>query len=596
MKEKECAYCGELFSPRSWNQKYCKRDHYTDCQVCGEKVFVKSLKNIPKTCGKTECISGLMKTFTKTCEVCGDEFESKVSWGRFCSKQHYETCVVCGEEFKFNPNQPAQTCSKACAAGITDFEARNKKSGETWKERYGEEITNPSQLDFVKEKKKETVLENYGVENPSLSPEIRAKAESTLIERYGVDNPAKSPELMKKIAETNLKRYGVVNTFQHEEFKKKAVETLRKKYGLVNIINPSQIPEIKERIEETNLRKYGHRSYLGSEEFQSNPRNHNHRRISNINRSWQKTLLEMFGKEFQFEIPFGENRYADLGYGDLLIDINPTVTHNVSVSFACTISGCETDCSREDHQPIHKYEHHDRFLEAEADGKTLLQYFDYMDEDIFLSIVRAKLKMDEVRIGARETIVQKISQRDANRFFEENHLLGGTRGQEYCVGLFHEGELVHVNSFGKSRFNENFEWEAIRSCSKKNYHVQGGLQKADAFFFRNVLPSSVISYVDLALGGGEAESKNPGWELLRVNKPSSVWVNLLGEDDLPTVVKSTTAAWVSADRLLGLEVGEKYPTHHEDGSKFSNADVLLSEGYVELYPPGNKVFGWNSSN
>jgi predicted DNA-binding protein YlxM (UPF0122 family) len=40
-----------------------------------------------------------------------------------------------------------------------------KKFVDTVKEKYGECITNPSQLEEVKEKKKKTFLSNYGVDN-----------------------------------------------------------------------------------------------------------------------------------------------------------------------------------------------------------------------------------------------------------------------------------------------------------------------------------------------------------------------------------------------------------------------------------------------
>lgn len=565
----KCEYCSEEFeSPRK--RRYCFSEHYKACDVCGKENLIKDMKYIPQTCGATKCQVATKKTYKKNCEICGEEFEAKIPWGRFCPNQHYKNCDVCGKEFETSDYRPkTKTCSKKCAAAIVDFDARNAKLAKAMEAKYGQGITNASQAEEVKKKKKQTNLERRGVENPLQDPEIHAKAKATMVKKFGVDNPGKSPEIMARVRATTMKNYGVENPFQSKE--------------------------IQEKIAATNLERYGHRNYWGSKEFQLTKAN-NSRRIPKTNRRWQKRILDELGLEFSFEEPFGKNRYADLGYGDILIDINPTITHNVSISYTCLVNGCDPNCEKPGHQAPSKTVHQERFLEAEADGKTLLQYFDWMDEEIFLSVLNAKLHRDEHRVGARQCEVKKISQADANRFLSENHLLGASSGQSFCVGLFYEEELVHVNTFGKARFNKTFEWEAIRSCSKRGWHVQGGLQRADAFFKKLEKPDSIVSYVDLALGSGEAEASNPGWKLITTNKPSSNWVNVAGGDDQPTIVKSSSARRVSADRLLGFEVGERYPKFHEDGSKVTNAEVLLSEGYLEVYGVGSRTFGWRAGN
>lgn len=47
-------------------------------------------------------------------------------------------------------------------------------------------------------KRKETLLENHGVEYPIQNKEINDKIKKTMIENWGVDNPSKSKELIKK--------------------------------------------------------------------------------------------------------------------------------------------------------------------------------------------------------------------------------------------------------------------------------------------------------------------------------------------------------------------------------------------------------------
>ena len=53
--------------------------------------------------------------YTKTCELCGDEFVAKRKASRFCYKDHMRECVVCEKEFKvIAPSKPAITCSQSC--------------------------------------------------------------------------------------------------------------------------------------------------------------------------------------------------------------------------------------------------------------------------------------------------------------------------------------------------------------------------------------------------------------------------------------------------------------------------------------------------
>jgi hypothetical protein len=47
-------------------------------------------------------------------------------------------------------------------------------------------------------KRKETLVENHGVEYPIQSKKIKNKIKETMIEKWGVDNPSKSKEIIEK--------------------------------------------------------------------------------------------------------------------------------------------------------------------------------------------------------------------------------------------------------------------------------------------------------------------------------------------------------------------------------------------------------------
>lgn len=600
--ERLCEWCSETFSTSQKTARFCKRDHFTNCKYCSKEFLIKNIKTVPIYCSQS--CGSKDREYSLICEFCHKEFVSKKAGTKWCKGPHFKNCVSCGKEFSFNvySKNDTKTCSKKCAASLINFSDRNKKSAETLTEKYGVEITNASQLDEVKKKKVESFRAKHGVDNPSQLDSVKEKRKQTNLERYGVENGGGASEVQAKIKQTNLDKYGVENVFQVEEFKNKGRETFQKKYGR-KYTNPSQVPELRQKSIETMLNRYGVESMLSLPEIQQMSSAVPKRRVSKENLKWKETLEKELKVVFETEGLAASSVYSDLRHKNVFIDINPTVTHSATSSFVHLINICkEIDCDKQNHKPISKNNHQERFLKAEESGNTFLQFFDWCDPKIFVSVVRSKLHLDENRVYARNCEMKEIAQKEANQFFNENHLLGSAKGQSFCVGLFYDNELVHAQTYGPARLNKNYEWEAIRSCSKMNWQIIGGFSKCDAFFFRKKNPNSVISYVDLAISTGETEKSNPGWKLISTNPPTSTWVDLLGYDketvsktagkQRPKFIRDLTARRISADRLLGYEMGEKYPTHNPDGSAFTNDQVLISEGYVQVFDTGTRTFGW----
>ena len=540
---RQCEFCGKEFTPRTRTNRFCPGPHYTECEVCGGPVL---------------------------------QGKPGVKILRFCSKKcpgpHYRTCVVCGKEFEVDVYQPSLSCSKACSRGLIDYEARQRKHDATVMERYG--VKNVSQVAEVKAKKTETLMAHYGVTNPSLSSEVRAKRERTFMERFGVRSPMMSKEVQDRARATVLERYGSECVFTAPGFVERNRVTMLERYGVENVF---QLPEVQKRAAASGGR------------------------VSKVNLVWKARLEEVTGCQFETEVAFGSVGdggvwCADLGCGGVLVDVNPSFSHNSTVSFAHATGRCTEfvesgSCDRKGHLPVAPRHHQERALVAESAGVTLMQYFDWMDEGIFSSMVAAKLGACPRSVGARECEVVSLSQADANRFFRENHLLGAANGQTFCVGLTYGGDLVHVQSYSPARFRSNVDWEAVRSCSRLGWHVQGGFSRCDSVFFREVCPVSVVSYVDLATGTGRTESMFEGWVAERTGRPNSMWVRVV-DGEGPAYVRDSAARRVGADRLLGFEVGERYPRVREDGSRVSNADVLQMEGYVQVFDCGVRPFVW----
>lgn len=113
--------------------------------------------------------------------------------------------------------------------GITNY--RNLINSQTKERQKSQGV-----LDGKWEKRRQTMLEFYGVEHPNQNPEILNHMMETLRStnqlRYGVDYVPQVPEIAKAISkkrqETMMKRYGASNSTQIPEIREKILESRRK--------------------------------------------------------------------------------------------------------------------------------------------------------------------------------------------------------------------------------------------------------------------------------------------------------------------------------------------------------------------------------
>ncbi len=131
--------------------------------------------------------------------------------------------------------------------------------------------------------------------------------------------------------------------------------------------------------------------------------------------------------------------------------------------------------------------------------------FDYK-VDIVRSIIKNTLNLSH-KIFARKTEVKKIENKNIVKdFLIKNHLQGFVNSN-INYGLYHNGELVSLMTFMKTRkvLNKNGgnnEYELIRFCNKINTSVIGGASKLFKTFLNEYKPTSVLSYCDLSWGTG----------------------------------------------------------------------------------------------
>lgn len=133
---------------------------------------------------------------------------------------------------------------------------------------------------------------------------------------------------------------------------------------------------------------------------------------------------------------------------------------------------------------IHIYEH---------------EWCDLQCQEKLKSLLRIACGVVDSKIYARQCEIREISNTDARKFNEENHLQGH-RNAQVTYGLFYKNELVQLMSFSKTRYNRNLrgdnDWEIIRGCPGSNNIVVGGVSKLFKRFVDDYNPKSIFSYCD----------------------------------------------------------------------------------------------------
>lgn len=144
--------------------------------------------------------------------------------------------------------------------------------------------------------------------------------------------------------------------------------------------------------------------------------------------------------------------------------------------------------------------HANKLQICEELGIDLLTIFESDDFEKVKNLIDSKLGRIPT-IGARKTKLKEISPKEA-RIFHDKYHLSGFSGARVHLGLYHDENLVQVASFGKSRFNKNFEWECIRMTVHPELKVIGGASKLFSNFLKNNT-GGLITYADLRFGNGK---------------------------------------------------------------------------------------------
>lgn len=100
-----------------------------------------------------------------------------------------------------------------------------------------------------------------------------------------------------------------------------------------------------------------------------------------------------------------------------------------------------------------------------------------------------------IKFRASKLQLHKVSRNEEQQFLLGNHYQGYVPS-DWCEGLYYNGELICLMSFGTPRFTNKYDYELLRLCTKKGYQVYGGASRL-LKSFRNSNIGSIISYCNL---------------------------------------------------------------------------------------------------
>lgn len=432
----------------------------------------------------------------------------------------FPVCKICGKKIINISNQHFNRfCSRTCQAHDTETQAKREKTN---LERYGTNIAAKSEQ--VKEKAKQSCLQKYGTEYVMQAEGVKQKTKANNMAKYGVQCTLNLPEIREKakqsyqenkdiiqvkIENTVLKKYGVKNAAQSPIVKLKIKATAKKKAYNKLLNDPLVIPLFSlDEFIKTQDGKLKWKCKLCGREF-----------IARINENWysQGKYRSYVKCEKCFpRLTSKSNAESEISeYLQKLLKQDVEIIRNTRR----VISPKELDIYIPAKRLAIEYDglyHHSENVGKPKDfhiyktrrckekGIRLIHIFEdewIHSKDIVKNRLAAILGVYEKKIGARICTIKMVGINETENFLNENHIQGSCRSS-VNIGLYYQNQLVSLMTFGKPRFSRKYDWELLRFCTYKNWHVIGAAGKLLKYFIQNYKPETIISYCDLRWSTG----------------------------------------------------------------------------------------------
>ena len=269
--------------------------------------------------------------------------------------------------------------------------------------------------------------------------------------------------------------------------------------------------------------------------------------------------LEQHNIKFKSELRLDNYSYdIEIPDNKIVIEINPTFTHSTVETM---------------YPAIDKNYHKEKTEYANKAGYRCINIWDWDDWDKIIQLIEPKQ-----RLYARKLQFKEIDKDTANYFIDSNHIQGSCYGNSVNLGLYQDEELIQVMTFGKPRYNKNYQWELLRLCTKAGYYVVGGAEKLFKHFINQYNPESVLSYCDMSKFTGDVYLRL-GFKQVTKPQPREHWCNY------------RTNKHITAALLLQKGYDKLFDTNYGKGT--DNRQLMLEHNWLPIYDCGQINFVWN---
>lgn len=283
--------------------------------------------------------------------------------------------------------------------------------------------------------------------------------------------------------------------------------------------------------------------------------------ISKLNLKFAKLLKDnniKYKHEFRLSSSFSYDfRLLD---SNTLIELNPTISH--------TIYETGIFPSKD------KNYHLSKTQTAIENNYRCINVWDWDDWAKIIMLVKLKQKL-----YARKLQLKEINKQEANQFLDLYHIQNSCYGNVVNFGLYLNEELIQVMTFGKPRYNKNYQWELLRLCTYPDYIIVGGTERLFKHFIKTYNPESIISYCDYSKFTGDVYERL-GFSQVNKPQPREHWN------------KHKTSQHITAALLLQKGYDNIFNTNYGKGT--DNKELMLKNGWLPIYDCGQLNFIWNN--
>jgi len=225
--------------------------------------------------------------------------------------------------------------------------------------------------------------------------------------------------------------------------------------------------------------------------------------------------------------------------------------------------------------------HYNKWKECKEKGIKLLTVWEddwnnINKKEILKSIILNECNLIKNKIGARESDIKLIENKEKTKFLECNHLQGNCQSS-INLGLYYNNELISLMTFGKKRkmlgsSHTIDQYELLRFCSKINYQIMGAASKLFKYFIINFNPKNVISYASCDISNGNLYEKL-GFKYCKYTGVNYWWVK------------------------NGIKYHRSNFMKHKlikDGANYNKTEneIMIEKGYNKIYGTGNLKYEW----